>query len=152
MFMPDAAGALREWKRVLRTGSRLVVCVYATPDRVPLYGILMEELGRQLPDELGVLYQPSALADVKVLTRLLAAADLKAVRVFEETRVHQFSSFEEYWHPFEMGGGRHGQLYMRLSAPVREQVRAAVHDRMRQFFVDGRLEIAAAVLFGVGER
>jgi SAM-dependent methyltransferase len=152
MFMPDAAGALREWKRVLRTGSRLVVCVYATPDRVPLYGILMEELGRQLPDELGVLYQPSALADVKVLTRLLAAADLKAVRVFEETRVHQFSSFEEYWHPFEMGGGRHGQLYMRLSAPVREEVRAAVHDRMRQFFVDGRLEIAAAVLFGVGER
>jgi ubiquinone/menaquinone biosynthesis C-methylase UbiE len=152
MFMPDAAGALREWTRVLLTGSRLAVCVYATPDRVPLYGILMDELGRRLPDQLGVLYQPSALADLKILTRLLATARLKAVRVLEETRVHRFASFDEYWHPFEAGGGRHGQLYMRLSAPVRQEVQAAVHDRVRQFFVDGRLEIAATVLFGIGER
>lgn len=152
MFMPDAASALQEWTRVLRSRSRLAVCVYATPERVPLYGILMDELSRRLPDQREVLYQPSALADAKVLERLLAAAGLKAVRVFEETRVHRFASFDEYWHPFEAGGGRHGQLYSRLSTPLRQEVQAAVRDRMRPYLVDGRLEIAADVFFGVGER
>jgi ubiquinone/menaquinone biosynthesis C-methylase UbiE len=152
MFMPDAASALQEWTRVLRAGGRLAACVYASPDRVPLYGILMDELSRRLPDQRDVLYQPSALADAEILKRLLAAAGLKAVRVIEETRVHRFASFGDYWDPFEAGGGRHGQLYMRLSAPVRREVQTAVRDRMGPHFVDGCLEIAADVFFGVGER
>jgi hypothetical protein len=53
-------------------------------------------------------YQASALADVEILTRLLAGAGLKAVRVLEETRVHRFESFEEYWHPFETGADAMG--------------------------------------------
>jgi SAM-dependent methyltransferase len=152
MFMPDAASALQEWTRVLRSRSRLAVCVYATPDRVPLYGILMDELSRRLPGERDVLYQPSALADAGLLERLLAGAGLKAVRVIEETRVHRFASFDEYWRPFQAGGGRHGQLYARLTAPVQREVEAAVRDRMGRFGVDGRLEIAADVFIGVGER
>jgi len=152
MFMPDAARALQEWLRVLRSRCRLAVCVYASPNRVPLYGILMDELSRRLPDQRAVLYQPSALADVDILEQLLAGAGLKAVRVLTETRVHRFASFDEYWHPFEAGGGRHGQLYMRLSAPARHEVHAAVRERMRPYFVDERLEIAADVLFGIGER
>ena len=152
MFVRDAASALHEWRRVLRACARLAVCVYATPDRVPLYGILMDELSRRLPDQHDVLYQPSALADAALLERLLVGAGLKAVRVIEETRVHRFTSFDEYWHPFEVGGGRHGQLYLRLSAPVQQDVRGAVRHRMEPFFVGGRLEIAADVFFGVGER
>jgi SAM-dependent methyltransferase len=152
MFMPDAACALQEWTRVLRSRRRLAVCVYATPDRVPLYGILMDELSRRLPDERDVLYQPSALADGETLKRLLAGAGLKSVRVIEETRVHRFASFDEYWRPFEAGGGRHGQLYMRLPAPVRQEVQSAVRDRMGPYCVGECLEIAADVLFGVGER
>lgn len=152
MFMPDAATALQEWTRVLRSHCRLAVCVYATPDRVPLYGILMDELSRHLPDQRDVLYQPSALADAELLERLLVGAGLKAVRVTEETRIHRFASFDEYWYPFAAGGGRHGQLYMRLSAPVRQKIQAAVRDRMGPYFVDERLEIAADVFFGVGER
>jgi ubiquinone/menaquinone biosynthesis C-methylase UbiE len=152
MFMPDAAGALREWTRVLRAGSRLAVCVYATPDRVPLYGILMDELSRRLPDQRDVLYQPSALADAGLLERLLAQAGLKAVRVIEETRVHRFASFDEYWRPFRAGGGRHGQLYTRLAVAARREVEAAVRDRMGRFGVAGRLEIPADVFMAVGER
>jgi SAM-dependent methyltransferase len=152
MFMPDAASALQEWTRVLRSHSRLAACVYATPDRVPLYGILMDELSRRLPDQRDVLYQPSALAAADILERLFSGAGLKALRVVEETRVHRFASFDEYWHPFEAGGGRHGQLYLRLPPPVRQEVRAAVRDRMRRYFVDGRMEIAADVFIGVGEK
>ena len=152
MFMRDPASALQEWTRVLRRRCRLAVCVYATPNRVPLFGVLMDELSRHLPDQHDVLYQPSALADVDILEQLLVGAGLKAVRVIEETRVHRFASFDEYWHPFEKGGGRHGQLYMRLSAPVRQEVQAAVRGRMGPYFVDECLEIAADVFFGTGER
>lgn len=152
MFMPDAASALREWTRVLRPRSRLAVCVYATPDRVPLYGILMDELSRRLPGERDVLYQPSALADAHLLERLLTGAGLNDVRVIEETRVHRFASFDEYWGPFRAGAGRHGQLYTRLTAPVQQEVEAAVRDRMGRFGVGGALEIAADVFIGVGER
>src|SRR5690349_914674 len=152
MFMRDAASALQEWARVLRSRSRLAVCVYATPDRVPLYGILMDELMHRLPDQRDVLYQPSALADAGLLERLFAQAGLKAVRVIEETRVHRFASFDEYWRPFRAGGGRHGQLYTRLAVAARREVEAAVRDRMGRFGVAGRLEIPADVFMAVGER
>jgi SAM-dependent methyltransferase len=152
MFLPDAVRALREWTRVLRSRGHLAVCVWATPDRVPLFGILIEELSCHLPDQRDVLYQPSALADPDSLGRLLAGAGLKGVRVTRETRVHQFTSFEEYWHPFEAGGGRHGQLYMRLPASVRRTVRDTVRKRMQPFFVDGGLRIEADVFLAAGER
>lgn len=152
MFLPDAVRALREWTRVLRSRGHLVVCVWATPDRVPLFGILMDELSRRLPDQRDVLYQPSALADPDILGRLLAGAGLKAVRVTRETRVHRFTSFEEYWQPIEAGGGRHGQLYMRLPAPVRWTVRDTVRKRMGPFFVDGCLRMEADVFLAAGER
>jgi len=92
------------------------------------------------------------LADVRILERLLAGAGLKAVRVTRETRVHHFASFGEYWQPFEAGGGRHGQLYMRLPAPVRRTVRDTVRKRMEPFFVDGCLEVEADAFVGAGER
>ena len=152
MFLPDAVRALQEWTRVLRSHGRLAVCVWATPDRVPLFGILMDELSLHLPDQRDVLYQPSALADVRILERLLAGAGLKAVRVTRETRVHHFTSFDEYWQPFEAGGGRHGQLYMRLPVSVRRTVRDTVRKRMEPFLVDGCLEMEADAFVAAGER
>ena len=97
-------------------------------------------------------YTTLPLADADILERLLTGAGLKAVRVTRETRVHRFTSFDEYWQPFETGGGRHGQLYMRLSVPVRLTVRDTVRRRMRPFCTDGCLEMEADVFFGAGER
>ena len=152
MFLPDPATALREWIRVLRGGARLAVCVWAAPEHVPLFGILMDELSRYFPDQRALLYQPSALADGDTLERLLAGAGLKAIRLMRETRAHRFTSFEEYWQPFEAGGGRHGQLFLRLPAAARQAVREDVRKRMAPFLVHGELEMQADVLFGSGQR
>jgi ubiquinone/menaquinone biosynthesis C-methylase UbiE len=152
MFLPDPATALREWTRVLRRSGRLAVCVWAAPERVPLFGILMGELSRYFPEERALLYQPSAFADAHTLERLLARAELKAIRLTRESRAHRFKSFDEYWQPFEAGGGRHGQLFVRLPAAARQTVREDVRKRMAPFFVDGELEIQADVLFGSGQR
>jgi SAM-dependent methyltransferase len=152
MFMPDPATALAEWTRVLRRGGRLAVCVWGAPERVPLFGILMDELRRHFPEERALLYQPSALADANTVEQLLAGAALHAIRVTRETRAHRFTSFEEYWQPFEAGGGRHGQLFVRLPAATRRTVQEDVRKRMAPYFVHGELEIHADVLFGSGER
>jgi SAM-dependent methyltransferase len=152
VFLPDPAPALREWMRVLRGGARLAVCVWAAPEQVPLFGILMDELSRYFPDQRAVLYQPSALADGDPLERLLAGAGLKAIRLTRETRAHRFTSLEEYWQPFEAGGGRHGQLFLRLPAAARQAVREDVRKRMAPFLVHGELEMQADVLFGSGQR
>ena len=112
----------------------------------------MDELSLHLPDQRDVLYQPSALADAEILQGLLAGAGLTAVRVTRETRVHRFASFDEYWQPFATGGGRHGQLYMRLPVPVRRTVRDTVRKRMEPFFVDGCLEMEADAFVGAGQR
>jgi hypothetical protein len=97
----------------------------------------MDELGRYFPEERVLLYQPSALADATTLQQLLSGAGLTAIRLVRETRPHRFKSFEEYWEPFEIGGGRHGQLFVRLAAPAREAVRERVRKRMLPFFVHG---------------
>jgi hypothetical protein len=138
--------------RVLRGGARLAVCVWAAPERVPLFGILMDELSRYFPDQRDVLYQPSALADADTLERFLAGAGLKAIRITRETRAHRFTSFEEYWQPFEAGGGRHGQLFLRLPRTARRAVREDVRRQMAPFLVRGELEMQADVLFGSGQR
>jgi SAM-dependent methyltransferase len=152
MFMPDPARAVAEWTRVLRRGGRLAVCVWAAPERVPLFGILMDELCPYFPEERAVLYQPSAFGDVATLERLLAGTALKDVRLTRETGVHRFQSFDEYWHPVQAGGGRHGQLFLRLPLDAQRIVRDNVRQRMAPFFVHGELEMRADVLFASGER
>ena len=152
MFMPDPATALRDWARVLRRRGRVSVCVWAEPEHVPLFGILMDELSRYFPEERRLLYQPSVLADANTLEELLNGAGLTAIRLVRETRTHRFKSFEEYWEPLEVGGGRHGQLLVRLAASARDAVRERVRKRMLPFFVHGELEMPADVLFGSGQR
>jgi ubiquinone/menaquinone biosynthesis C-methylase UbiE len=152
MFLPDPTKALQDWVRVVRRRGRVSVCVWAEPEHVPLFGILMDELSRYFPEERPLLYQPSAMADATALQQLLSGAGLTAIRLVRETRPHRFKSFEEYWEPFEVGGGRHGQLFVRLAAPAREAVRDRVRKRMLPFFVHGELEIPADVLFGSGQR
>jgi hypothetical protein len=112
----------------------------------------MDELSRYFPDQRDVLYQPSALADGDTLERFLAGAGLTAIRLTRETRAHRFTSFEEYWQPFEAGGGRHGQLFLRLPCAARQAVREEVRRRMAPFLVHGELEMQADVLFGSGQR
>jgi len=62
-FFPDPARGLTEFRRVLRPGANVGVCVISTPDRAPIWGIVAEELGRRRPAQRPVLNLSFALAE-----------------------------------------------------------------------------------------
>lgn len=152
MFFPDVAQGLAEFRRVLRSRGRAGVSVLSTLERVPVYGIIAEILGRYVPSQREVLYLSFALADPHRLEGLLAKAGFHDVSVTSETLELVFESFDDYWSPVEAGGGLSGQAYRGLSEDARRAAREEVRQRVSRFESNGRLVIPMEAHFGVACR
>jgi ubiquinone/menaquinone biosynthesis C-methylase UbiE len=48
-FFPNPARGLAEFRRVLRSGGSVAVCVLSTPDKAPMWGILADALSHFVP-------------------------------------------------------------------------------------------------------
>ena len=83
-FFPNPGLGLMEFRRVLRVGGRVAICVASTLDRVPLWGILAEVLGRLLPEQRHVVQLTFSLADKARLEQLFAASGFAGVRVEQQ--------------------------------------------------------------------
>jgi ubiquinone/menaquinone biosynthesis C-methylase UbiE len=125
-FFPDPALGLPEFRRVLRTGCFAAVCVIATPDRAPMWGILADAIGRFLPAQREIVHLSFSLADPKRLERLFTGAGFQDVRVKHATREGTNESFDDYWEPIEAGVGSIPQAYLTLSEANRQSVREEV--------------------------
>ena len=62
-FFPDPGRGLMEFRRVLRDGCRVGICVISTPDRAPMWGILAEVLSRAVPARRDIAQLSFALAE-----------------------------------------------------------------------------------------
>jgi len=149
-FFPDPAHGLKEFRRVLRAGCCAAVCVIATPDRAPMWGILAEVLVRHLPEQLGIINLSFALADPIGLERLFAQAGFRDVRVDHQIREDVVGSFDEYWDPIEAGTGSLPQLYLSLSQVDRRSVREEAKARLSRFESQGRLIMSVKMLIASG--
>lgn len=149
-FFPDPARGLAEFRRVLRLGRCAAVCVIATPDRAPMWGILADTLSRHLPEQRDVLHLTFALADTERLEHLLRMTGFHDVRVTRETRQVIIESFDDYWAPIEAGTGQLPQAYLALPAARRRAVREEVEARLAAFESDGRLVMSVEMLIGAG--
>jgi ubiquinone/menaquinone biosynthesis C-methylase UbiE len=149
-FFPDPALGLREFRRVLRTGCCVAVCVIATPDRAPMWGILADVIGRFLPEQRAIAHLSFSLADPKRLERLFTGAGFQDVRVEQQTREDTNESFDDYWEPIEAGVGSIPQAYLRLSDADRRVVREEVKARLSRFESGGRLLLSVEMLIGSG--
>jgi ubiquinone/menaquinone biosynthesis C-methylase UbiE len=85
-FFSNPALGLAEFRRVLRRGGRVAVCVISTPDRAPMWGILADALSRYLPALQNILYLSFSLGDPTRLEGLLAGAGFRDIRVEREER------------------------------------------------------------------
>lgn len=149
-FFPDPTRGLAEFRRVLRPGRCAAVCVMATPDRAPMWGVLAEALSRQLPKQRETLHLTFALADTERLAHLLKMTGFRDVRVQRETRQGTIASFDDYWAPIEVGIGQLPQAYLALPAARRQAVREEVEARLAAFETDGRLVMNVEMLIGAG--
>jgi ubiquinone/menaquinone biosynthesis C-methylase UbiE len=149
-FFSDPALGLKEFRRVLRRGRSVAVCVISTPDRAPMWGILADAISRFLPDLRNTLYLSFSLSDPTRLEGLLTGAGFRDIRVERETRGDITDNFNDYWAPIEAGIGSIPQSYLRLSDVDRGTVRDEVRTRLSRFEANGTLLMSVEMLIGRG--
>jgi ubiquinone/menaquinone biosynthesis C-methylase UbiE len=145
-FFPDPGLGLVEFRRVLRSGCRVGICVISTPDRAPMWGVLADVLGRLLPDQRPVVRLSFSLADPTRLEDLLTSAGFQEIRVDRQTREGGFDSFDDYWRPIQAGIGSIPQIYLTLPDAERRAVREEVRARLAKFQSGGRLRMSVEML------
>jgi SAM-dependent methyltransferase len=150
-FFPRPEVGLAEFRRVLRPGKRLAVCVISTPDRAPMWGVLADAVGRFRPDLRSVLYLSFALSDPARLQALLTGTGFVDVQVERETRGDVVESFDEYWKPIEAGVGSIPQAYLALAHDQRRKVREEVRSKLARFESEGKLQLSVDMLIAVGQ-
>jgi SAM-dependent methyltransferase len=149
-FFPNPGLGLKEFRRVLRAGRRVGICVISTPDRAPMWGVLADVLGRLLPDDRSIVQLSFSLADPARLEGLMIGGGFQEVRVERQTREDSFESFDEYWEPIEAGIGSIPQMYLTLPDVTRRAVREEVKARLAEFEYGGRLRMSVEMLIGGG--
>ncbi|HEX5093658.1 MAG TPA: methyltransferase domain-containing protein [Burkholderiales bacterium] len=97
MFFEDRVAALREMRRVLRPGGRLVLAVWATLAETPGYAAMVELLRRLFGEETaGALYAPYSLGDEQVLHGLLSQAGMPQASIETREGAARFPSVADW--------------------------------------------------------
>jgi SAM-dependent methyltransferase len=146
-FFSDPARGVEEFRRVLREGGSVAICVISTADRAPMWGNLADVLNRFLPELRDVLFLSFALQDPNRLEATLVGAGFHDVRVERTTRD---DSFADYWEPVEAGVGSIPQAYLRLAAADRRTVREEVQSCLLRFESNGKLRMSVEMFIGSG--
>ena len=149
-FFPNPAQGVGEFRRVLRKGGRVAICVISTPDRAPMWGNLADVLSCFLPELRDVVFLSFALHDPNRLEDMLVGAGFRDVRVERAMREDSFESFVDYWEPIDAGVGSLPQAYLRLAAADRRAVREEVRSRLSRFELNGKLRMSVEMLIARG--
>jgi ubiquinone/menaquinone biosynthesis C-methylase UbiE len=149
-FFSQPALGLSEFRRVLRRGRKVALCVISTADRAPMWGVLADTIGRLRPGLWKTLHLSFALGDSDRVESLLVQAGFSDVRIARETREDTFASFDDYWAPVEAGVGSIPQAYLMLSDAERRMVRDEVRAELSRFSSATGLRMSVEMLIGQG--
>jgi SAM-dependent methyltransferase len=149
-FFSQPALGLSEFRRILRRGRKLAICVISIADRAPTWGVLADTIGRLRPGLWKTLHLSFALGDPDRLESLLAQAGFSDVGVAREAREDTFASFDDYWAPVEAGVGSIPQAYLMLSDAERRMVRDEVREELSRFSSATGLRMSVEMLIGQG--
>jgi SAM-dependent methyltransferase len=149
MLMADPAAAVRDARRVLRSGGRIALAVWDNIEHNPwaaLPGVELRERGLIPPPAPGVP-GPFALGRAEGVYELLEQAGFVEVNV-ESLELHRrHASFEEFWETtLDLSRAFHDAVLERPQGEI-EQIKAAVRARIAAFEApDGMLDIPARTL------
>lgn len=135
MLMPDPAAALRECKRVLVRGGRLVFAVFTGPEENPFAFLPARTLMEQghLPRPAGA-WQPGilALGDRGRLQALLDGIGFSSTHIEPVEMAWHFAEMNAYW-DFLIELTALGPLIRSLSDTSREAFRMTINERLAPF-------------------
>jgi SAM-dependent methyltransferase len=146
MLMSDHVAALRETRRVLRDGGRLVFAVWGEPMRNPwvlVPGSVLIERGHMPPpdpDGPGIF----ALGDRDKLESSLAAADLTAAVIEDIEIEHRSSGGDELWERVSTTMGPMATVIAEQPADEQAAIREAMLERAEAFRGDDGYRIPGA--------
>ena len=131
-FIPDAARAVAEMRRVVRPGGTVAGAVWDSYGGQTFTRILWDIAGVLDP----ALVRPyfRSLNGPGEMAEAWRAAGLTKVEEASLTIRMEFASFEDYWAPFATGEGPHGKYVVELSEPARETLK----EHVRRAYVANR--------------
>jgi len=135
MYMPHPVAALREWHRALRTGGRVAVVVFSTPDRNP-WGALPASIIRQrakLPPPVPGQPGPFSLGGPGVLEGILREAGFSNAEIRAVPVPHRMASAAEYVQVAREAFGGFNAMMAQLPPQERESVWNEVEGSLRRF-------------------
>jgi len=149
MLMADPSAAVRDARRVLRSGGRIALAVWDNIEHNPwaaLPGLELRERGLIPPPAPGTP-GPFSLGRSEGVYELLEQAGFAEVNV-ESLQLHRrHASFEEFWETtLDLSRAFHDAVLARPQGEI-EQIKAAVRARIAEFETpDGMLDIPARTL------
>ena len=148
MLMADPTGALRETRRVIRDGGRLVFSVFGVPERNPWMtvarGVMAERGHLSAPDpaEPGIF----SLSDPDTIQDLVADAGFAHSELEEAEIGFRFDDGDSLWAYVSELQGPIALAIARLDEEERERIRAALEERYAAFRENGGYRLPGLVL------
>ena len=144
-FVPNAAAALNEMKRVTMPGGRLVAAVWDFRGGLVYQRIFWDTAAGIDPGAAAARDRlfSGALALPDGLTDLFTSAGLHEVERTSVTIRMDYANFDDYWQPLGGGQGPVGTYLVGLSPDLRERIEHAVAGAYRSGAPDGPRSLTA---------
>jgi SAM-dependent methyltransferase len=127
-FIPDAARAVAEMRRVVRPGGTVAAAVWDNYGGQPHIRMLWDIAGVLDPGVESPLFRPMTRPDeMPAVWREVGLVEVEQTSLMIRA---EFSCFDDYWSPFAMGEGPHGQYVTGLS----DDARATLREHMRRAY------------------
>src|SRR5262245_46018370 len=125
-FFPDRTAAVREMRRVLSNGGRVVLSVWQALQHHPVFAAVYEATARRLNAPISAVALPFAFGDAEALRALLSAAGFQRIAINPQSLQANFPLPERFVHLAVLGSAATVPTFAQLDTAARAALVEAV--------------------------